>query len=85
MRLFIDKETNKEYSTWGLYEVIFQDMVECYIADVNYEEEKITLTENEIKKIAHELIYKCEPLWEHINESIDYRVGCILNERKSDK
>ena len=86
LRIFIDKETNKEYSTWNLYEFIFQDMVECYIADMNYSkeednEEKITLTENEIKEIAHKMVYKCEPLWEYINETIDYLVGRILSER----
>ena len=69
-----------------MYDLVFQDIVKCYLEDFNceyeedeedeeyeeYEEEKekINLTDSEIKEIAHKLIYKSEYMWETINEHI---------------
>jgi hypothetical protein len=61
------------------YKIVFEDMVKTYLNDL---EDKVELTDNEIKQIAFNLLYKHETLWEYINEHIDYEIGKVLLERK---
>ena len=84
MKLYVEKGTDKEISTWNMYELVFQDMVESYLADMNYTEEKLTLSASEIKEIANKLLFKSEYMRETINETIDAHIGNLLNKR-SDK
>ena len=70
-----------------MYDLVFEDCVKCYLENLNddeEEEEKTTLTDREIKKIAHNLIYDNDYLWETINETIDYEIGRIIRERKKE-
>lgn len=64
-----------------MYDLVFEDMVKCYLENFD----GLSLTESEIKEIAKKMIYKNEYLWETINEIIDYYIGNILNERKETK
>lgn len=66
-----------------MYNLVFEDCVKCYLDGLNNEEEKIVLTEEEIKRIAYKMIYKNEYIWEIINETIDMYIGEILLERKN--
>ena len=66
----------------GMYDLVFRDIVKCYLEDINcVDEEEITLSESEINEIAHKLIYKNEYIWEIIHETIDCYIGKIINER----
>lgn len=84
MSKYIDSKTKEEISILGMYDLVFQDAVECYIEDLNYDEEKIVLTEQEIKRIAYKMIYKNEYVWEIINEVIRDYVYDILKEREQE-
>lgn len=84
MKIYVEKGTDKELNTWNMYELVFQDMVESYLEDMNYTEEKLTLSVSEIKEIANKLLFKSEFMWETINETIDTHIGNLLNKR-SDK
>ena len=69
----------------GMYDLVFQDMVKCYIEDNNHignEDNLIKLNEREIKEIANKLIYKSEYMWEIINETIDVHIGLLLQEKE---
>lgn len=62
-------------------------MVQSYLADKNYEldeddEERIELNDAEIKKAANILLYKDEPLWERINDSVWYAIEEVILKRK---
>lgn len=78
-KIYVEKGTNKELNILGMYDLVFQDMVKCYLD--NFEENELSLTESEIKEIAYQMIYKNEYIWEIINETIDIYIGNILNER----
>lgn len=65
-----------------MYNLVFEDMVKCYLE--NFEENELSLTESEIKEIAYKMIYKNEYLWEIINETIDNYIGRILLEREKE-
>lgn len=81
-----DDKVSKNDSILDLYNLVFEDMVKNYVEDANYEEneEKITLSEREIKRIANDLIYNDEVLWEYINNSIDNYIGRALLERSEE-
>lgn len=70
MEKYINSKTKEEISILGMYDLVFQDAVKCFLEDVNYEEEKLNLSEDDIKNIAYRLIYKQEYMWEVINECI---------------
>lgn len=54
-----------------MYDLVFEDIVRCYIEDKeNDRQMKLNISDNDIKLIAHNLIYKSEYLWEIINEHI---------------
>lgn len=74
MEKYINSKTKEEISILGMYDLVFQDAVKCYLADVNYEEEKLNLSEDDIKNIAYRLIYKREYMWEVINECIESEI-----------
>lgn len=57
-----------------MYEKVFRDMVYCRMEDRQTEEPDFFLTESQLQSIAHELIYKSEPMWEVINETIDHLI-----------
>ena len=84
MSKYIDSKTKEEISILGMYELVFQDAVKCCLEDINYEEDKIVLTEQEIKRIAYKMIYKNEYVWEIINETIKDYIDDILREREQD-
>lgn len=68
----------EEINILDMYDLVFQDIVKSYLEDINYEnEDKIILADNEIKKIAHKMIYKNEYIWEIINETIENEIECI--------
>ena len=82
MKKYIEVGTDRELSTWGLYEEVFQDMVESYIADVNYDsEEKLELTKGEVREVANKLLYKSEYLWEIIDEHVTTYIDDVLKDR----
>ena len=68
-----------------MYDLVFQDMVQCYIENLNTDLEEnegaLSITEDEKKEIAYKMIYKNEYLWEIINDTIDNYIGDILRER----
>lgn len=70
-----------------MYDLVFQDMVQCYIENLNMDleenQEYLTITEEEKKTIAYKMIYKNEYLWEIINDTIDTYINDILRERES--
>ena len=68
---YVNKETNEELKIWEMYEIVFEDMVKCYIEDYA-DEEKVS--ESDIKHIAKKLIYKSEYLWEVIHEHIQNEI-----------
>lgn len=85
MSKYIDSKTKEELSIINMYDLVFEDIVKCYIEDNNYvgnEENFIELTEREIKRIAYKMICKNEYIWEIINETIDMYIGEILLERE---
>lgn len=57
----------EEISILGMYEIVFEDIVKCYIEDYA-DEEKVS--ESDIKHIAKSLLYKSEYMWEIIHEHI---------------
>lgn len=69
--------------TIDMYKEVFKDCVECYL-DGMEEEDKVKLSEKDIKDIAYKLIFESEYMWETINETIDYLIGKKLIERKRD-
>lgn len=74
-----------EISILGMYDLVFQDMIKCYIKENNYignEDNFIELNEREIKEIANKLIYRSEYMWEVIKETIDVHVGLLLQEKE---
>ena len=72
----------QEIKIIDMYMIVFKDFIECYLEGVNCDEEKITLTNDEIKEIAYKMIYKNEYVWEIINETIDTYIQNILYERE---
>lgn len=66
-----------------MYDVVFKDIVKDYIADYNEakEENKIELTEEEIKTIVHNIIYDNDYLWGCIYETINCEIEYIYNKR----
>lgn len=73
-KVYVNKETNEELSILGMYDLVFEDMVKCYVEDMNYanneEDKKLELSNEDIKEVVYRLIYKQEYMWEIINECI---------------
>lgn len=68
----------EEISILNMYDLVFEDAVKCYLADINYEgDKKIELSKEEIKEVAHRLIYKQEYMWEIINECIRSEIDYV--------
>lgn len=82
-KVYVEKDTNKELNILGMYDLVFQDMVKCYLED--FEENKLSLTESEIKEIAYKMIYKNEYLWEIINETINNYIGIIKEKEEENE
>lgn len=81
-KVYVNKETNEELSILGMYDLVFEDMVKCYIEDMNYEEdEKLELSKQDIKEVAHRLIYKQEYMWEVINECIRSEIDYVKGDK----
>ena len=80
----INDETTNNSNILNMYDLVFQDAVKCCLEDINYEEDKIVLTEQEIKRIAYKMIYKNEYIWEIINETIKDYIDDILKEREQE-
>lgn len=70
-----------------MYDLVFQDMVQCYIENLNMDleenKEYLKISEDDKKTIAYKMIYKNEYLWEIINDTIDTYIRDILRERES--
>lgn len=67
---------------YEMYEKVFEDMVKCYIEDLE-DEDKVELSDSTIKEIAKKMIYKNDYLWEVINGTIDAYIGCeIINNKE---
>ena len=70
------------------YEDVFYDIVEsrieAYNDDLEENQEAKTLTDEEVRKIANDLIYKNEYIWEAINDAIDSMVNWTI-ERRGDE
>lgn len=72
----------EELSILGMYDLVFEDMVKCYIEDMNYEEdEKLELSKQDIKEVVHRLIYKQEYMWEVINECIRSEIDYVKGDK----
>ena len=72
----------EELSLIDMYDLVFEDCVKCYLENFNENEDKLTLTDKEIKRIANKIVYKNEYVWEIINETIDMYIREILRERE---
>lgn len=58
-----------------MYDLVFEDIVKNYIEDIEYDRDmKLNISENAIKKIAHDLIYNSDYLWEEIYSCINYEL-----------
>ena len=72
-----------------MYDLVFEDIVQNYIECLNEDAEDNkdakSITEEEKKEIAHNLIFKDEPLWEYIHETIYYEIRNIINNRKEEE
>lgn len=67
--------------TLKMYDLVFTDIVKNYVDDYNYSsDDKITITEEDIKEIAHKLIYKNEYIWQIINETINVYLEDYIKE-----
>lgn len=66
----VKKLNEKDMDILKMYDLVFQDMVKCYLEDME-EEDKINISEDVINEIAYKMIYKNEYLWEIINDTID--------------
>lgn len=67
--------------TLKMYDLVFTDIVKNYVDDYNYSsDDKITITEEGIKEIAHKLIYKNEYIWQIINETINVYLEDYIKE-----
>ena len=64
-----------------MYDLVFQDMVECYLENME-EDDKLKVSEETIKEIAYKMIYKNEYLWEIINDTIDTYLGQYIEEEE---
>lgn len=63
------------------YDDVFRDIVYCYLEDKNIN----TITSDEVAIIANRLIMENAPMWEHINNCIDYEVKRIKDLKKKNK
>ncbi len=77
----VDKLNEKDMDILKMYDLVFQDMVKCYLENME-EEDRVKIAEEEIKEIAYKMIYKNEYLWEIINDTIDNYLGDILVEEE---
>lgn len=67
--------------TLKMYDLVFTDIVKNYVDEYNYSsDDKITIAEEDIKEIAHKLIYKNEYIWQVINETINVYLEDYLKE-----
>lgn len=73
----INDETTNNSNILNMYDLVFQDAVECCLEDADYEEDKLKLSKEEIKEVAYRLIYKQEYMWEVINECIRSEIDFI--------
>lgn len=71
---------------YEMYELVFQDMVKCYLENLDKETlEELKITQGDIEIIAYKMIYKNEYLWEVINDTIDAYLGCnLINDKEED-
>lgn len=75
------EDIEKETTITKMYQLVFEDAVRCYLENFD-EDERVSLTDEEIKEIAYKMIYKNEYVWEIINETIDMYIRLL--ERESD-
>jgi hypothetical protein len=61
------------------YFTVFRNIVKEYVEEDR--EDPITLSEKDISKIAYNLVYGADNMWEYIYETIEYYVGKTLLER----
>lgn len=75
-------------STTDLYEIVFQDIVKNYIEEYNLykgnSEDSLSLSETEIEKIAHNLIYDREYMWEIINDNVELEIENYINRKEEE-
>ena len=71
-----------------MYDVVFKDMVDCYLENYNQDLEEYQkyreITEEEKQHIAYRLIYKSEYLWDVINDTIEIELQDILKEKETE-
>lgn len=67
-----------------MYDLVFEDMVRCYLENME-EEDKLKVSEETIKEIAYKMIYKNEYLWEIINDTIDTYLGQYIEEEEEEE
>lgn len=72
----------EELSILDMYDLVFEDCVECVLENYDEGAIELTLTSEEKRKIVHSLIYKDEPLWEYINDTIRYEIRQALESRE---
>ena len=73
---------NSEKNILEMYDLVFEDCVKCVMENFDEEElEEKNLTDDEIKTIAHRLIYKNDYLWETINEIIYNEIDYAIEQR----
>lgn len=73
---------NIEKDILKMYDLVFEDCVKCVME--NFDEEELkekNLTDDEIKTIAHRLIYNNDYLWETINEIIYNEIDYAIEQR----
>lgn len=85
MSKYFNTETNEEISIWGMYDLVFVDMVKSHLESINYmKDEKTILSESEIEDIAYNMLYKNEYLWEIISETIDSYIDSLKEESEEE-
>ena len=63
-----------------MYDLVFRDMVRCYLEDDYLDIDRDKVDESIIREVAYDLIYKSEYLWETINEHIETYLEKYLEE-----
>ncbi len=66
-----------------MYDLVFEDFVKCYLENLT-EEERNKISEEDIKTIVHNLIYKSEYMWEVINETIQVELDYLKGDKEND-
>ena len=63
-----------------MYALVFRDMVRRYLEDEDLDIDRDKVDESIIRRVAYDLIYKSEYLWETINEHIEMYLEKYLGE-----